>query len=102
MPRKLCYIDIDPTPDNPGGIKVTEIEEGTSEPYLFVAYTAEQFPDSSPEHKEQLVRMAAIATRELGLGAFWISCCCMDLNLVRTLEGDKILQNDVSPSLLYL
>jgi hypothetical protein len=101
MPRKLCYIDVDPTENNPDGIKVTEIDQGTCEPYLFIAYTTEQFPDGSPAHKEQLVRMATKATREQGLGAFWISCCCMDLDSVRTIEGDRILQNDVSMSLLY-
>jgi len=95
MPRKLCYIDCDLTTDNPDSIQVEDVGEGVCEPYLFVAYTAEQFPHGSPELIEQLVRMAAQATRDHDLKAFWIACCCMDMDSNRVLTGGRVLQEDV-------
>ena len=101
MPRKLCYIDVEPTSDNPDGMKVEDIGEATSEPYLFVAYTTEQFPNSSGGHKEELVRMAAEATRQHGLKAFWISCSCMVSDAGRYLSDGRFLQEDVGCGLPF-
>ncbi|KAF2687741.1 hypothetical protein K458DRAFT_169482 [Lentithecium fluviatile CBS 122367] len=94
-PRKICLIDMEPSPRNPDGVKTIDYEEGMALPYLFAAYTAEQFPDWSDEHKEQMIRMAAKATRDHGLAAFWISSCCIDTSLDRRLANGKVIQEDV-------
>jgi hypothetical protein len=100
MPRKLCYIDrVAPSPDNPDGLKLEDISEGTCEPYLFVAYTTMQFPHHSKDHLDSLFQMAAQATREHDLGAFWIGCGCMGSDS-RTLTNGSTLQDDVSLILL--
>lgn len=94
-PRKICLIDVEPTSTNPDGIKTIDYEDDMALPYLFAAYTAEQFPNSD-EYNELLVRMEAKAARENDLKAFWISCCCMDTSLNRQIAGGKVLQEDVS------
>lgn len=100
MPRKLFYVDqVAPTSDNPDGLKLEDITEGTCEPYLFVAYTTKQFPHHSKEHLDRLLQMAAKATRDHDLGAFWIGCSCMGSD-GRTLSSGSTLQNDVSSVLL--
>jgi len=51
-------------------------EHGKCPDYLFVAYTAEQFPNTKHDLRT-LHSIAAKATRRAGLHAYWIGCSCM-------------------------
>ncbi|KAM7216379.1 hypothetical protein V8F06_008199 [Rhypophila decipiens] len=84
-PRHLCFLN-NPESDQPYGITVRAVDEWEFEEkgdrhrnldYLFVAFSGEQFPNSSPEHMMALIQMAEHACREAKLPAFWISSHCM-------------------------
>ncbi|KAJ5115934.1 hypothetical protein N7456_000282 [Penicillium angulare] len=75
-PRYLCLADKEPK-DRIVSVLHWERLYGpqASLEYLFIAYTAEQFP--SNEDLDELHRIAALAAKAAGLPAYWISCSCM-------------------------
>lgn len=62
-------------------------------PYVFVAYTADQFANDSNADRNALLQIAVAATRRAGLRAFWIGCSCMPDQA--TIEEDVYRINDV-------
>ncbi|KAK5659972.1 hypothetical protein OQA88_13437 [Cercophora sp. LCS_1] len=92
-PRHLCFLK-KPHQDELHGISVREVAdwehvEGKSAnlDYLFVAYSAKQFSDRSPEDMMALIRIAERACRAAKLPAFWIGSHCM--------KDPSELENDV-------
>ena len=61
-------------------------------PYVFVAYTADQFTQD-PTDLKALLQIAEKATRRAGMPAFWIGCSCMPDEA--TIEEDVYRINDV-------
>ena len=95
-PRKLCVLDmVEPTPANPGGIQIVELEATMNIPYLLISYSAEQFPFEE-RYNEQLLQMAVTATRDHDLAAFWIGCSCLDTATERRLANGSPVLDDVS------
>jgi hypothetical protein len=60
--------------------------------YVFVAYTAEQFNHSSGPETRALHLIAARATKEAGLFAYWVGVSCMERG---DLEGDVYRISDI-------
>jgi len=81
-PRLLCHLKNPKSKDLHGIAYVSSDEdEGLPEerrgvPYVFVAYTADQFSNRSKEDLKALSTIAEIATRDAGLEAYWIAASC--------------------------
>lgn len=61
-------------------------------PYVFIAYTKDQF-SNDPSDLDALLDIAEAATRRAGLSAFWIGCSCMPE--LQNMEEDVYRINDV-------
>ncbi|KAK0612126.1 hypothetical protein B0T14DRAFT_441010 [Immersiella caudata] len=80
-PRYLCLLKT----DGSIGFTIISVEEWYSQnaesgevlEYLFVAYSNEQFRNSSNADMESLHQIAEKATRDAGLTAFWVAGSCM-------------------------
>ena len=80
-PRYLCFLDQDRDQSSSAGIPM-KVKDWLAQKqvlahpdYLFVAYTAEQF--QSRKDLQALAQLAAKATRDAGLSAYWIGSSCM-------------------------
>ncbi|KAF4618367.1 hypothetical protein G7Y89_g14936 [Cudoniella acicularis] len=105
-PRKLCFLTgrtaplLDP--DNPGleaemGLPMLvsewkaqnqDIHNGKCPDYVFIAYTTEHFNHSDTHAIRVLHALAARATREVGLEAYWIGVSCMQTK-TQSLQGHQ-------------
>ena len=57
------------------GVTIRKVDQSTADiPYIFIAYTAEQFEQ---EDYEELHYISERAAREEGVLAYWIGCSCM-------------------------
>ena len=81
QPRYLCFLK------EGSGIQIRKVDEwiethgiGADIRYIFVAYTAEQFDQSTKEDMNELHRIAEVAARAAGVSAYWIGCSCMSEN----------------------
>lgn len=73
-PRYLCFLN-EPSGSKMGGAVVRKVDQSTAVmPYIFIAYTAEQFEH---EDLEDLHSIAERAAREAGVVAYWVGCSCM-------------------------
>ncbi|GAO18681.1 hypothetical protein UVI_02058970 [Ustilaginoidea virens] len=73
-PRYLCFLN-EPSEKQMRGVAVRRVDQSTaSTPYLFIAYTAEQFEE---QDFEDLHHIAERAAREAGVPAYWVGCSCM-------------------------
>lgn len=76
-PRFLCIMHDD------GNVTLENVDEWMVKypneklDYIFVAYTAKQFPDTSREHMQALHGIAQRATRDANLRMYWVGCSCM-------------------------
>ncbi|KAF8251576.1 hypothetical protein K440DRAFT_475183, partial [Wilcoxina mikolae CBS 423.85] len=92
-PRLLCYLK------NPGSREMHGVEflsseeddefpeERRGEPYVFVAYTLDQFSNGSQEDCNALAQIAERATRNAGLSAYWVASSCF--------AGEEYLDDDI-------
>lgn len=62
-------------------------------PYVFVAYTKDQFDPDTPSDMDALLDIAEAATRRAGMPAFWIGSSCMPEP--QNMEEDVYRINDV-------
>jgi hypothetical protein len=57
------------------GVTIRKVDQSTADvPYIFIAYTAEQFEQ---EDLEDLHHISERAAREAGVPAYWVGCSCM-------------------------
>jgi hypothetical protein len=73
-PRYLCFLS-EPSESKMCGVAVRKVDQSTATtPYIFIAYTAEQFEQ---EDLEDLHYISERAAREAGVPAYWVGCSCM-------------------------
>lgn len=81
MPRYLCYVeDIEPSTVAKNGRGVTrEVEPGSNEEYIFIAYTREQFDTrDSHEDRVKLLEIGILCANKANVKAFWVDCYPVD------------------------
>jgi hypothetical protein len=81
MPQYLCYvdeIDLSAVPENGRGV-ARRIEPDSTEDYIFVAYTREQF-DTMDSHNDRLklLEIGVDAAKKANVKAFWVDCYPVD------------------------
>jgi hypothetical protein len=81
MPQYLCYvdeIDLSAVPQNERGV-ARRIEPDSTEDYIFVAYTREQF-DTKNSHNDRLklLEIGIDAAKKANVKAFWVDCYPVD------------------------
>jgi len=81
MPLYLCYvddIDLSTVPKDGDGV-ARRIEQDSTEDYVFVAYTREQF-DTRDSHKDRLklLEIGIDAAKKANVKAFWVDCYPVD------------------------
>lgn len=81
MPLYLCYVDdIDLSAVHRNGHGVARrVEQDSTEDYVFVAYTREQF-DTRDSHKDRLklLEIGIDAAKKANVKAFWVDCYPVD------------------------